>query len=161
MLLIDVVITLSGSFPDEHTRRTDQLVLCTANGKKRLCCVKLLSGITVAGVGVLLMALPNWGLSLRVYGLAGFDAAISVATGMILAGMIIRIPTQDRMLGPLWDYLPACFLSMWNTLDNRLMSMFGMHFNSYQIVPWIYIDIASLLAFLGSRIDYRRQISGR
>lgn len=210
MMLIYVAITLSSSFPDEHTHRTDQLVLCTSNGKKRLYWVKLLSGITVGCVGALLMALLTWVLSLRVYGSEGFDAAIqlfytgyagnitigqaclvaygclivtaifisvfvmllselfsssiaamSVTTGMILAGMIIQIPAQYRILGQLWDYLPTCFLSMWNTFDSRLISMFGMHFTSYQIVPLIYVVVASLLAFLGSRIYCRRQISGR
>ena len=210
MMLIYVAITLSSSFPDEHTHRTDQLVLCTSNGKKRLYWVKLLSGITVGCVGALLMALLTWVLSLRVYGSEGFDAAIqlfytgyagnitigqaclvaygclivtaifisvfvmllselfsssiaamSVTTGMILAGMIIQIPAQYRILGQLWDYLPTCFLSMWNTFDSRLISMFGMHFTSYQIVPLIYVVVASLLAFLGSRIYCRCQISGR
>jgi hypothetical protein len=80
---------------------------------------------------------------------------------MILAGMIIQIPAQYRILGQIWDYLPTCFLSMWNTFDLRLVSLFGTQFTSYQIVPLIYIVGASLLAFLGSRIYCRRQISGR
>ena len=88
-------------------------------------------------------------------------AAMSVTTGMILAGMIIQIPAQYRILGQIWDYLPTCFLSMWNTFDSRLISMYGMHFTSYQIVPLIYVVVASLLAFLGSRIYCRCQISGR
>ena len=88
-------------------------------------------------------------------------AAMSVTTGMILAGMIIQIPAQYRKLGQIWDYLPTCFLSMWNTFDLRLVSLFGTHFTSYQIVPLIYIVGAALLAFLGSRIYCRRQISGR
>ena len=33
MMLLFTAIALSSSFPDEHTHRTDQLVLCTANGK--------------------------------------------------------------------------------------------------------------------------------
>ena len=210
MMLLYAAIALSSSFPDEHAHRTDQLGLCTANGKRRLYWVKLLSGITVGCVGALLMALLTWVLSLRVYGSEGFDAAIqlfytgyagnitigqaclvaygclivtaifisvfvmllselfsssiaamSVTTGMILAGMIIQIPAQYRILGQIWDYLPTCFLSMWNTFDLRLVSLFGTHFTSYQIVPLIYVVVASLLAFLGSRIYCRRQISGR
>ena len=210
MMLLFTAIALSSSFPDEHTHRTDQLVLCTANGKRRLYWVKLFSGITVGCVGALLMTVLTWVLCLCVYGSEGFDtaiqifysgyagnitigqacliaygclivtaifisvfvmllselfcssiAAMSVTTGMILAGMIIQIPAQYRILGQLWDYLPTCFLSMWNTFDSRLISMFGMHFTSYQIVPLIYVVVASLLAFLGSRIYCRCQISGR
>ena len=88
-------------------------------------------------------------------------AAISITAAMILAGMLVQIPAQYRILGQVWDYLPTCFLSMWNTFDSRLISMFGMHFTSYQIVPLIYVVVASLLAFLGSRIYCRCQISGR
>lgn len=88
-------------------------------------------------------------------------AAISITTGMILAGMLFQIPAEYRILGQIWDYLPTCFLAMWNTFDLRLVSLFGTHFTSYQIVPSIYIVAATLLAWLGSRIYYRRQISGR
>ena len=210
MMLFFVAITLSGSFPDEHTHRTDQLVLCTANGKRQLYWVKLLSGITVGVAGALLMTALTWILCLCIYGAEGFDtaiqifytnyagnitigqvcliaygcllltailisvfvmflselfhssiAAISVTSGMIIAGMLVQIPAEYRILSQIWDYLPTSFLTMWNTFDLRLVSLFGMHFTSYQIVPLIYIVAASLMAFLGSRIYCRRQISVR
>ncbi len=210
MILLYAAIALSGSFPDEHTHRTDQLVLCTANGKKRLYWVKLFSGITVGCAGALLMTALTWVLSLCVYGSEGFDtaiqifyinyagnitigqacliaygcllvtafmisifvmflselfhssiAAISITAGLIIAGMLIQIPAEYRILGQLWDYLPTCFLAMWNTFDLRLVSVFGTQFTSYQIVPLLYIVAAALLAFLGKRVYCRRQISGR
>lgn len=210
MMLLFAAIALSGSFPDENTHRTDQLVLCTAYGKRRLYWVKLFSGITVGCVGALLMTAMTWVLSLCVYGAEGFDtamqifytgyagnitigqacliaygcllvtallisifvmflselfhssiAAISITTGMIIAGMFIQIPAEYRILGQLWDYLPTCFLTMWNIFDLRLISLFDMQFTSYQIVPLIYIVFAVLMAWLGSRIYCRRQISGR
>ena len=210
VMLLYTIIALSSSFPDECTYRTDQLVLCTANGKRRLYWVKLFAGITVGCAGALLMTVLTWVLCLCVYGSEGFDAAIqifyknyagnitigqacliasvcllvaaflisvfvmflselfyssiaamSIITGMILAGMLVQPPAEYRILGQLWDYLPTCFLSMWNTFDLRLVSLFGKHFTSYQIVPLLYIVTAALLAFLGSRIYCRRQISGR
>ncbi len=210
MILLFAAIVLSSSFPDEYTHRTDQLVLCTASGKRQLYWVKLFAGITVGFVGALLMTALTWGLCLCIYGSEGFDtsiqifytnyagnitigqacliaygcllvtsllisifvmflselfhssiAAISITTGMILAGMLVQIPAEYRILGQIWDYMPTCFLAMWNTFDLRLISLFGTHFTSYQIVPLIYIVVASLLAFLGSRIYCRRQISGR
>ena len=212
MMLLFTAIALSSSFPDEHTHRTDQLVLCTANGKRRLYWVKLLAGITMGFVGALLMTALTWVLCLCIYGSEGFDtaiqisfsptnyadnitigqacliaygcllatailisvfvmflselfhssiAAMSIITGMILAGMLVQPPAEYRILGQLWDYLPPCVLSMWNTFDLRLVSLFGKHFTSYQIVPLLYIVTAALLAFLGSRIYCRRQISGR
>ena len=210
MMLLFTAIALSSNFPDEHTHRTDQLVLCTANGKRRLYWVKLFSGITVGCVGALLMTALTWVLCLCVYGSEGFDtaiqifysgyagnitigqacliaygcllvtallisifvmflaelfhssiAAISITTSMILAGMLVQIPAEYRIWGQIWDYLPTCFLAMWNTFDLRLVSLFGTQFTSYQIVPLVYIGAAALLAWLGSRIYYRHQISGR
>ncbi len=210
MMLLFTAIALSSNFPDEHTHRTDQLVLCTANGKRRLYWVKLFSGITVGCVGALLMTALTWVLCLCVYGSAGFDAAIqffytnyagnitigqacliaygcmlvtaflisvfvmflselfhssiaaiSITAAMILAGMLVQIPAEYRILGQVWDYLPTCFLTMWNTFDLRLVSLFGTQFTSYQIVPLVYIGAAVLLAWLGSRIYCRHQISGR
>ncbi len=210
MMLLFAAIVLSSSFPDEHTHRTDQLVLCTANGKRRLYWVKLSAGITVGFVGALLMTVLTWGLCLCIYGSEGFDAAmqifytnyagnitigqacliaygcllvtsllinifvmflselfhssiaaISITAAMILAGMLVQIPAEYRILGQIWDYLPTCFLAMWNTFDLRLVSLFGTQFTSYQIVPLLYIVAAALLAWLGSRIYCRLQISGR
>ena len=210
MMLLFTAIALSSSFPDEHTHRTDQLVLCTANGKRQLYWVKLFAGITVGFVGALLMTALTWELCLCVYGSEGFGAAIqifytsyagnitigqacliaygcllvtsllisifvmflselfhssiaaiSINAAMIIAGMLVKIPVEYRILGQIWDYLPTCFLAMWNTFDLRLISLFEMHFTSYQIVPLLYIVVAALIAFLGSRIYCRRQISGR
>ena len=210
MMLLFTAIALSSSFPDEHTHRTDQLMLCTANGKRRLYWVKLFAGITVGFVGALLMTSLTWLLCLCIYGSEGFDtsmqifytnyagnitigkacliaygcllvtaflisifvmflselfhssiAAIAITAAMILAGALVQPPAEYRILGQIWDYLPTCFLAMWNTFDLRLVSLFGTHFTSYQIVPLIYVVVASLLAFLGRRIYCRRQISGR
>ena len=210
LMLLFAAIALSSSFPDERTYRTDQLVLCTANGKRRLYWVKLSAGITVGFVGALLMTALTWILSLCVYGSEGFHAAIqifytgyagnitigqacliaygcllatsllisvfvmflselfhssiaaiSITTAMILAGMLVQPPAENRILSQIWDYLPTCFLSMWNTFDVRLVTLFGIQFTSYQIVPVFYIIVGALLAFLGSRIYCRRQISGR
>ena len=210
MMLLFAAIVLSSSFPDEHTHRTDQLVQCTANGKKRLYWVKLSAGITVGFVGALLMTALTWGLCLCIYGSEGFNmaiqifctnyagnitigqacliaygcllvtsllisifvmflselfhssiAAISITAAMILAGALVQPPAEYRILGQIWDYLPTCFLAMWNTFDLRLVSLFGTQFTSYQIVPLVYIGAAALLAWLGSRIYCRRQISGR
>lgn len=48
--LLTVTVCLAGAFPDEHSRRTDQLNLCAKNGRKALYWAKILSGITF-GIG--------------------------------------------------------------------------------------------------------------
>lgn len=78
VVLLFVAICLSGVFSEEHTRRTDQLLLCSINGIDVVYWVKLAAGITVAGVGACLMAILTIGLSLGVYGTDGAQAMIQL-----------------------------------------------------------------------------------
>lgn len=88
-------------------------------------------------------------------------AAISIVSGMILAGILVNIPAEYRVLSQIWDYMPTNFMSIENIFDVRLINLLGMHFTSYQIVPLFYFIVAALMAFLGSRIYCHYQIGGR
>lgn len=46
MTLLAITVCLAGVFPDEHSRRMDQLNLCGKNGRTALYWAKLLTGIT-------------------------------------------------------------------------------------------------------------------
>ena len=203
-------IALSNVFPDEHTHRTDQLVLSAALGRNTVYWAKLAAGITAGVIGALLMTLLTWSVSLGIYGTGGFDmpiqlfytsyagkltigqtcliaygcllvtavimsvavmflsellrsgiAALSVTTAMLLASALVQVPPQYRLLGQLWDYFPTSFLAMWNVFDCRLITLFGMQFTSYQIVPVVYIVAAVLLSVLGKKLYVRYQVTGR
>ena len=78
MMLLYTAIALANVFPDEHTRRTDQLVLSSPMGRKRIYWVKLAAGITVGVMGALLMTLLTWSISLYIYGAEGYDAPIQL-----------------------------------------------------------------------------------
>ncbi len=210
MMLLYTAIALSNVFPDEHTHRTDQLVLSAPLGRNTVYWAKLTAGITAGTMGALLMTLLTWAVSLCVYGTGGFDmpiqlfytsyagtltigqtcliaygcltvtavlmsilvmvlselfrsgiGALSVTTAMLLASALVQVPAQYRVLGQLWDYLPTSFLAMWNVFDCRLISLFGMQFTSYQIVPVIYSIAAVLLSILGKQLYAHYQVTGR
>ena len=210
MMLLFTAIALSNVFPDEHTHRTDQLVLSAALGRNTVYWAKLTAGITAGVIGALLMTLLTWSVSLGIYGTGGFDmpiqlfytsyagkltigqtcliaygclmvtavlmsvavmvlsellrsgiGALSVTTAMLLASALVQVPPQYRLLGQLWDYLPTSFLAMWNVFDCRLISLFGMQFTSYQIVPVTYLIAAVLLSILGKTLYVRYQVTGR
>lgn len=76
--ILFIAVALSTAFPDEHTRRTDQLILCTVKGRTHIYWVKLLAGITVGFAGALLMTALTWILSLSIYGAEGFDATVQL-----------------------------------------------------------------------------------
>ncbi len=73
-VLMAVSICLSGLFADEHTRRTDQLILCSKHGKGMAYWAKIFAGISFAiGTSLLLSAFAAV-LSVCIYGTDGFDA---------------------------------------------------------------------------------------
>lgn len=210
IMLLFIAICLSGVFPEEHTRRTDQLVLSSINGKDIMYWVKLCSGVTVSVICAFLMSAITLILSLTVYGSEGFNAAfqlfyisysmpitmgqayliaygcliitaafvsilvmllsetlhsniaaMSITSGLIILGMLIQIPSEYRFLSQLWDYLPTSFLAMWNVFDQRLISVLGNSFTTYQTIPIIYIVCSILASFFGIHIYKKYQISGR
>ncbi len=210
LMLLFVAICLSGIYPEEHTRRTDQLLLSSTNGRSIIYWAKLLAGITISVACALLMTTVTIAMSLLVYGHDGFHTAfqifrstssspitlgqacliaygiliiaaifisvfvmvvsellhsnivaLSITTGLIIAGMLIQVPGEYRFLSQLWDYLPTSFLAVWNIFDHRLITIFGQAFVSWQIVPVVYILCSIILAIFGNGIYKRYQVSGR
>lgn len=77
-VLLFVTIALSGVFPEEHVRRTDQLMLSCSRGKSTVYFSKICAGITVAAVFSLLVTLLTVGLTLGIYGSDGFQTALQI-----------------------------------------------------------------------------------
>lgn len=78
LMLLFVAIGLSSVFSDEHTRRTDQLMLSSVNGKHAVYWAKILAGVTVSISSAALIAVLAVGLCLGVYGTEGFYAAFQL-----------------------------------------------------------------------------------
>lgn len=72
LMLLFAAICLSNLFADEHTRRTDQLVLSSMGGKEPAYWAKILAGVTVSVTTATLMTLMTMGLALGIYGAEGF-----------------------------------------------------------------------------------------
>lgn len=72
LMLFFVAICLSNLFADEHTRRTDQLVLSSFGGKEPVYWAKILAGVTVSIVAATIMTLMTIGLNVGFYGTEGF-----------------------------------------------------------------------------------------
>jgi len=77
-VLLFVIIALSGIFPEEHTRKTDQLLLSCARGKSTAYFSKICAGITVTVVFSLLIITITAGLILGIYGADGFHTALQL-----------------------------------------------------------------------------------
>lgn len=91
-----VSICLVGAFPEEHVKRTDQLILSSKCGRGKVYGAKFGAGILLAFGMTLIMVLFTLGLALSVYGTGGFhgafqleysgsSAAISVGEAVLIA----------------------------------------------------------------------------
>ena len=69
-----MLICLAGVFPEEHAKKTDQLLLGCRNGKQVLFRAKLLAGISFALVVSVVYAVLAMGVAFLLYGADGFDA---------------------------------------------------------------------------------------
>ena len=78
VMLFFVAICLSSVFSEEHTRRTDQLMLSSAKGKTTAYWAKILAGITISVVAATLMALTTVFLCLSIFGVEGFEAPMQI-----------------------------------------------------------------------------------
>ena len=70
-----IALCLSGIFPEEHIRKTDQLILASRNGRKKQYCAKTLAGLVFAAVLSLLSGALALGLAVGLYGIDGMDAS--------------------------------------------------------------------------------------
>ncbi len=76
MEIMFITICLSTVFTMEHTRKTDQVILCTRLGKKKLYAAKILAGLTV-GIGfTLILSLLMFGIVAFLYGFDGYNTIL-------------------------------------------------------------------------------------
>lgn len=72
--LLFASICMASVFTQEHTYRTDQLLLSSAYGRHKVYWAKLCAGITVALAGSAAMVLPAVATAFGIYGTEGFTA---------------------------------------------------------------------------------------
>lgn len=116
-LFLVIAICLSGVFSEEHTRRTDALILCSRNGKRTLYLVKILAGIIFAfSSAVITVGLSLLG-TLIIYGFDGFGAMMQTA-GYICAwpvtvGQAVLILVLLQLAAAIFYSVCTMFLSEW------------------------------------------------
>ena len=78
MVILAMAICLAGVFADEHSRKTDQLILSSKYGRNPLYLAKILAGISFAVLFVLLICVASALEIYFLYGLEGFGAAFQL-----------------------------------------------------------------------------------
>lgn len=69
-------VCLSGVFADEHVRRTDQLILCTQNGRLPVYAAKIIAGGLFGAACALLLYGISFAISFALYGTEGYGAMV-------------------------------------------------------------------------------------
>lgn len=76
--LLLIAICLSGVFSEEHTGKTDQIILCSPLGKTQIYWIKLAAGISFAMVSTILLSLFSFVMAVCLHGTEGFQAAFQL-----------------------------------------------------------------------------------
>ena len=103
LVLLTVAICLAGVFPEEHSRRTDQLILSSRYGRKPAYLAKILAGISFVTVYVLLTVFLMLIETYFLYGLEGFGAAFQLimptSSHVLSVGMSVVIAFAMLLFG--------------------------------------------------------------
>lgn len=78
LMLLLTAVCLAGVFPDEHVRRTDQMILSSAKGKYMVYWAKLSAGISVSFICAVVMGVVAVTAALVIYGAEGFRMAVQM-----------------------------------------------------------------------------------
>ncbi|MBQ8278440.1 MAG: ABC transporter permease subunit [Roseburia sp.] len=89
-----VSVCLAGVFPEEHVRKTDQMILSSKYGRKDVFWAKFAAGVLVAFFMALVFVVIAFVMTLILYGLDGFDMAFQI----IYAGSSCPISAGEAVL---------------------------------------------------------------
>lgn len=154
MLSLGIAICLSNVFSDEHLRKTDQLILCSKYGKKKLFYAKIAAGVsfgTAIGAGLLCLTMLS---TFSVYGVEGFDTAIQVylpvCSWNLTMGQAVLFMSVVYLFAAVFLSIMTMFLS--EALENGIAVMGlmtgGMLFTMVGDIPYRFRMVSQLYGLL-------------
>lgn len=81
-----IAICITGIFTDEHTKKTDQIVLCTKYGRQQSYTAKVFAGCIVTTAALLILFSITSICFLVIYGAGSFSAMVQVAVSPLYPG---------------------------------------------------------------------------
>ncbi len=163
IMLLMAAICLSGVFTEEHSRRTDQLLLCSRYGRRELYWAKILAGITFAGVGALLYTAFMTLIIFLIYGADGGMALIQflypncpqtvtlMETAFILYGTIlIAVVMTGVFVMVLSELLHSSIGTLSIVSGILLVTMFVNIPEGWKVFSQLWDFIPSNFAFVGT-----------
>lgn len=88
--------------------------------------------------------------------------AMAIVTGGLFIARLVSMPPSWRIISQLWSYLPINMLKVNEGFcDLRLVNLFGIKLTTWQFAPILYLILIGIMAWGGSRIYKKYQVSGR
>lgn len=78
IITLFICVSVPGIFTEEHSRKTDQLILCTEIGRRKLYGIKIFVGITLSLAALAIFCLATVLPALCIYGADGFGAQLQL-----------------------------------------------------------------------------------
>ena len=114
-VLMLISICLSGVFSEEHTRKTDQIILCSPLGKTQLYWAKITAGISFAMISTTLLSLLAFIIAIYLHGADGFDTAFQFiytrSSATLTCGQAILIAFGNMLIAAILTSIFVMVLS--------------------------------------------------
>lgn len=158
-VLLLIAICLSGMFSEEHTRKTDQIILCSPLGKTFVYWIKIMTGISFAVVSTFLLSLFTFILTICLHGADGFHAifqliypsnsdSISCGQAILIAygTMIVTAIVTSIVVMVLSELLHSNIATLAISTALLIMAMFVVVPEQYRLLaqlwdwlPWCFL----------------------
>ncbi len=171
--LFVVSICLAGVFPEEHVRRTDQLILSSKHGRREVYWAKFLAGLLAAFFMTAAFVLIAFAAAFILYGTEGFDAAfqlihagssspISIGEAVIIAYVMVLVAgvfmgafvmmlseVLHNSVGALAVATGIIILPMFFSIPDgyRLLSQLWSYIPSDFVAVWSIFSVCTVVVF--------------
>lgn len=154
MISFVVGVILSQIFAEEHTRKTDQLILCSRLGRKPVYYAKILAGIVMTLAVTFFVLIMIFGFHYFFYGPEGANAVIQQQVGWysypLTVGQVILIMILLQTIAALLTAIIVMVLSEW--LGNRIAPMVFVIMSLFMaaavVIPRAYRVFSQIWSYL-------------
>ena len=153
-----VSVYLANVYPEEHIRKTDQLILSSKYGRGHTFLSKYLAGMFVAGMISLIFILFTFGVEFFIYGAEGFEVPLQLVYGQsschITVGQAVLILYSMILLASIFEGAFVMMLSeVLHSSVGTLSVAIGIIILTMMIsVPEEYRLLAQMWNFLPSNV---------
>lgn len=167
-LVLAVAVCLSTVFSEEHVRRTDQLILCSQNGRNALLLAKISAGVTFGMISAVVLFLLALISTIAFFGPEGFDTALQIIIPMsswnLTVGQTVLLLGAVYLVAAVLYSIIAMFLSeamknsvavMGLMVGCLIATMIFSVPERFRVLSQLYDLIPTVLAGVWNLTDYR------